>query len=89
MVEETVAMAIISFTYFYLSAANTVSEKFRYYFMLLGFLNIIGTIAVGLTAAGERTMAAMLWGNVSAFVLFVTVNLLYFVGEVLLSIQRR
>jgi hypothetical protein len=82
-------MAIIAATYFYMSSASSVSEKFRYYFMLLGFTNVIATLSVALTAAGERTLAAVLWANTAAFVLFTMVNLIYFVSNVLLSAYKR
>lgn len=89
MVDSTIAAALIAASYFYMSTSEAIADMYRELFMYMGFLMVLGTFGIALTAGGAQTLAIVLWGNaiILAFVLFV--KLLYFVGEVLMSLTNK
>lgn len=89
MVHSTIAAAVIAASYFYMSTSPNVADKYRELFLYFGFLMSLGTFGIALTAGGERTLAIVMWGNAIVLALLLFVKLIYFVGDVLMSLMNK
>jgi hypothetical protein len=89
VVHSTIAAAIVAASYFYVSTSEAIADKYRELFMYMGFAMVLGTFGIALTAGGAQTLAIVMWGNAIVLALVLFVKMIYFVGEVLISLMNK
>ena len=76
MADIVIATAILAFTFFYMSVQSNLSEWSRRFFQVFGFMTILLTMGIEMTAVSENFMTLVLWVYSIAFVAMTLIELL-------------
>jgi len=88
MADIVIATAILAFTFFYMSIQPNLAEWSRRFFQVFGFMTILLTIGIEMTASSETFMTLVLWIYSIAFVTMTLIEMLLLVVDALSMISK-